>query len=135
MAHETTTLAIDGFECDVDKAIAPLIEMMNNIPGINTFTCCEGYFDGSNDLFPLGYVSINVGNNKKETARVLRFLNLMFHEVSVRWLTRDNVNAEHDFHFQIECGDNFIMRWGEGMYEYVLDAAKAVAATMNTKPA
>lgn len=135
MAHKTTTLTIDGEPCEIDTEIVPLIEVINSIDGVHTFTCCEGYFDGSNPYHPYGYVSINVGNNKKETAQVLRFMTLIFHEVSERWLMRDNVNAEYDFYFRIECGDNFIVRWGEGMYPYVLDAARAVAERMQrTRP-
>jgi hypothetical protein len=56
MSHATTTIKIEGYSGEIDTAILPLIELINNIKDIQTFTCCEGYFDGSDDLFPLGYV-------------------------------------------------------------------------------
>jgi hypothetical protein len=126
MAHETTTLVIDGFECDVDKAIAPLIEVLNSISGVHSQNCCQGNLG-------LGYVQFFGQDVLKFVLSITTQMAETFERIGT---THTIGKHKYGCHFQIEIGDSeFTMRWDMHSYSIVLDAVKAVAATMNTKPA
>jgi hypothetical protein len=127
MSHATTRIEMGGYSQQIDTAILPLLELINRITNIQTFTCCAGYFDRSDDLFPLGYVMFSP-DNARQTKRALRFLNYMFQFVSDRW--RKSSDSDVEFYFHIELGDGYAMRWGEGMYPHVLEAAHETAKRM-----
>lgn len=40
--HETVPVIIDGHVCQVDKGILPVVEWLNDLPGVTTEFSCEG---------------------------------------------------------------------------------------------
>jgi hypothetical protein len=132
--HKTKTLTINGEQAEIDVEIVPLIELLNSIPGIATFMCCQGWPEDEEPA----YVMFLDGCNER---RVLQLLTGIYRQMNKQWKVYQaearklfDRQRSHDgmrsFEFTLEMGNGWIMRWCDGMYPDVFEAAKVVAEKM-----
>ncbi|MGB8031411.1 MAG: hypothetical protein WCF30_17300 [Terracidiphilus sp.] len=135
--HQTIQMNIGGETVEIDLGIAELIRVLNTIPGINTFTSCQG----GGDAFFCGYVMLQRSGKRGTKGNLIRFLQTMAELMDAAWDRYGRHMARYwdrhgrhpedaEFHFSIEMGNGYVMCWATQTYPAVLEAAKKTAQIM-----
>lgn len=134
--HRTKTVVINGEKAEIDAGIVELIVMLNSIPGISTFTSCQGHFEDDDANFPIGYIMFLDCNER----RVIQLLTGIYRQMNKLWnewrsehskrFDKGTHGEMHPFAFFLTMGNGWTMEWGTGMYPLVLKATETVASKM-----
>ncbi len=133
-SHKTMTMIIDGEAAEIDINVAPLVKVMNSIPGLTTLNSCEN-----------AYVHFKDCTTEPVSVRFLQGMLVLLAPVAAhlqkkeeRYVTKFGWRfgtKGYPMRFSVEIGNDYCIRCSPDDLPHVLKAARKVAKQLRDSAA